>query len=290
VIAASDVHDVWFEDLSVRHADMGVVLQASAGMVVRRCRISEVDYGIVCTRNDNDAARDFFISDNVIEGPSTWPRSKGIEHARGIQVTGTGHVICHNRISGFADAINTFPSVRCAAIDIHNNEISECTDDGIEMDFSERNTRCFFNRLTYVFQGISTQPVYGGPVYILRNAMYNVVAEPFKMHNSPSGALMIHNTVVKKGMPLQLSTQASARHIVFRNNLFVGSEAPYAFECQPLMRNCDFDYDAFAGGPFGKFMKWNNVRYDTAEDVKKRVCVAWVARSSFFESKVPIHG
>ena len=36
---------------------------------------------------------------------------------------------------------------------------------------------------------VSVQPIYGGPVYVMRNAIYNVVMEPFKMHNGPSGAL-----------------------------------------------------------------------------------------------------
>ena len=85
--------------------------------------------------------------------------------------------------------MDTFPSQRCAAIDFHNNDISECTDDGSEMDYSERNTRNFLNRYTNVFQGVSVQPIFGGPVYIFRNVLYNVVMEPFKMHNSPSGAV-----------------------------------------------------------------------------------------------------
>jgi hypothetical protein len=38
-------------------------------------------------------------------------------------------------------------------IDIHHNEISAMTDDGIELDYSERNVRCFSNRLTDVYQG-----------------------------------------------------------------------------------------------------------------------------------------
>ena len=75
------------------------------------------------------------------------------------------------------------------------------SDDGSELDYSERNVRCYENRFTNVYQGISTQPVYGGPVYIFRNALYNVVQEPFKMHNSPSGVLIFLNTIVKKGAP-----------------------------------------------------------------------------------------
>jgi FMN-dependent NADH-azoreductase len=157
-----------------------------------------------------------------------------------VQLTGTGHVICYNRIKGFADAVDTFPSVRCTDIDIHNNDISEMTDDGIELDFSERNVRCFNNRLTNVFQGISVQPIFGGPVYIFRNAAYNVVAEPFKMHNSPSGALFYHNTIVKKGMPFLIQTSETVRYCRTRNNLFIGSGGAFAFETTAKKMNCDF--------------------------------------------------
>ena len=168
---------------------------SSSGAVI----FSKVDYGLNAARNTQGTAQDHFIADNLIEGPSTWPRTKGIEDARGIQITGEGHVVCYNRIRGFADAIDTFPSPRCSAIDFHNNELSELTDDGIEMDYSERNTRCFFNRMTNVFQGISMQPVFGGPVYVFRNVMDNVAVEPFKLHNSPSGCLIFHNTSREEG-------------------------------------------------------------------------------------------
>jgi hypothetical protein len=109
--------------------------------------------------------------------------------------------------------------------------------------------------------------VYGGPVYAFRNAIYNVVAEPFKMHNSPSGAVFYHNTVVKKGPPLLLYTREPASNLVMRNNLFVGTAAGYAWECNPAMTDCDFDYDGFAGGPFKMFLKWNGTRYATFEEM-----------------------
>jgi len=227
----------------------------------------DVDFGITASKNSKDTINDYFISDNVIEGPSVWPRSKGIEDARGIQLTGAGHVVCYNRIRGFADAIDTMPSPRCEAIDFHNNEISEMTDDGCELDYSQRNVRCFENRFTNVYQGISVQPVYGGPAYIFRNALFNVCVEPFKMHNGPSGAIMIHNTVVKKGMPLMLFTNKAISNCVYRNNLFVGTADAYAFQNQAQASDCDYDYDGFAGGPFGNFLKWNNVKYATLKEV-----------------------
>jgi hypothetical protein len=122
--------------------------------------------------------------------------------------------------------------------------------------------------MTNVFQGITTQPVYGGPVYIFRNAMLNVVASTFKMNNSPSGTLMFQNTSVKKGMALKQSAGVPVRNTVYRNNLFIGTAGNYAYENTSPMKNCDFDYDGFGGGPFKLFMKWNGVRYKTIEELK----------------------
>ncbi len=273
VISASGTHDVWYENLTVRNADYGIVFHDAARIVVRRCHIHHVSYGIVATRDTHGTADDHFLADNVIEGLSTWPRTKGIEDARGIQVSGQGHVVCYNRVRGFADAIDTFPSRRCAAIDFYNNDLSELTDDGIEMDYSERNMRCFFNRMTNVFQGISEQPIFGGPVYIFRNVMYNVAVEPFKLHNSPSGALIFHNTVVKNGMPDLLMTNEPVHHCLMRNNLLIGTTARYALEFTAPMVDCDFDYDGIGGGPFDLFLSWNKVRYATLDEVHRKAPV-----------------
>jgi hypothetical protein len=272
-IEASGTHDVWFLGLTVQNAHHGVTFHDSARIVVRDCHIQRVEYGMNAVRDTRAVAQDHFVSDNLIEGPSTWPRSKGIENARGIQITGEGHVLCYNRIRGFADAIDTLSSARCAAIDIHNNDLSELTDDGIELDFSERNNRCFLNRLTNVFQGISMQPVHGGPVYVFRNVIYNVAAEPFKLHNSPSGCLIFHNTIVKQGPPSVLMTPEPVRNSWTRNNLFLGTEANYAFETNAKMVDCDFDYDGFGGGPFKLFLKWNGVRYGTLDEARRKAPV-----------------
>ena len=120
-------------------------------------------------------------------GPLDLAADQGIENARGIQITRRGTRRLLQPHSRLRRRDRHVPLAPLPAIDIHNNDLSELTDDGIELDYSERNTRCFFNRLTNVFQGISMQPVYGGPVYVFRNAMDNVAVEPFKLHNSPSG-------------------------------------------------------------------------------------------------------
>ena len=270
MIEVSDLHDRWFEDLTIRKATAGIVSQNASRLVVRHCHIHDVELGLVATQNDDDTVNDYLITDNVIEGPSVWPRSKGIEDARGIQVTGSGHVIAYNRIRGFADAIDTMPSIRCEAIDIHNNDLSELTDDGIETDYSQRNVRVFDNRITNAFQGISTQPVYGGPVYIFRNVMFNIGMEPFKMHNSPSGAIFYHNTIVKAGIPSLVYTPAAMRNMVSRNNLYVGTSGGRAMiDFTPPAEDCDFDYDGFAAGPFDSVLRWNGEKYKMFADVKK---------------------
>ena len=185
----------------------------------------------------------------------------------------------------------SIPSPRAAAIDSYNNDLSELTDDGIEMDYSERNAR-FHNRLTNVFQGISMQPVYGGPVYVFRNVMYNLAVEPFKLHNNPSGCLIFHNTSVKNGTPAQLLTSESVRHCLSRNNLYAGTQAHYGMDFTACMMDCDFDYDGFAGGPYEIFLRWNGIRYGTLEEVKQRApvlkhAVLLDARTLFASSAMP---
>ena len=270
VIEAGGAHDVWFEGLTLRNGLKGINAGEAARLVIRRCRFRAVSYGVFCTVNRSGRVEDFLISDNDLEGPCTWPRTKGIEPERAIQVTGTGHVIRHNRIRGFADAIDTMPSARCSAIDIYRNEIDVMTDDGIELDFSRRNIRCFENRLTNVFQGISAQPVKGGPAYVFRNVLVNVVLEPFKLHNRTSGVLLYHNTVVKRGTPFLVLANEPVRNCVSRNNLFVGTAGGYAALFESPMERCDFDRDGFSGGPWKPFLKWNGRRYATPGELRER--------------------
>jgi len=232
--------------------------------------------------------RRFYIADKLFEGPSTWPRTKGIESARAVQVCGEGHAVCYNRIRGFGDGIDIMHDTPNRAIDIYGNEISECTDDAIEMDFGQTNVRAFRNRITNCFEGISTQPLYGGPCYIFRNAMYNLEYTPFKLHNNPSGVVLMHNTAVKAGVAWPLYTPATVGRVVSRNNLFAGTEAGYAMEFSPSMVGCDLDFDGFAGGSFERFGKWHGEGYETFEEFRRGSGMeghgVWLGRESVFAS------
>ena len=282
-IEISRVHDVRIEKLSIRGFYLAVVIRGSSNLAIRRCTVSEVKCGIYgVPEGEQGRLRNILISDNVLDGPFTWGQGRigaGSEEWRCIQISGTGLDICYNLIRNFKDGVDTFPAKYCSAIDIHHNDILNCKDDGIELDFSERNARCFENRLTNVHQGISEQPVYGGPAYIFRNVLYNVGVEPFKLHHNggpthpvdwwPSGAIMFHNTIVKNGDPCILWSSGPVYNITYRNNLFIGG-GKRAFSFDPAMVDCDFDYDGFGGGPWDLFMKWNNVRYKTIDEVRAK--------------------
>jgi hypothetical protein len=257
-ISASDRKYMFFENLTVQNAIWGMVAHGGAYLTIRRLKFQNIEYGFVATKT-NGGQTCIFLADCTMQGPSVWPREKGIENARGVQITGTGIEVCYNRIRGFADGIDTFQSPPVRAVDFHNNDLMVLTDDGIETDYSEQNMRCFKNRITNAFQGISLQPVFGGPIYVYRNMVYGVEAEPYKLHNSPSGGVIMHNTTVTSGMPINVASPgAPIRNTILRNNLLIGSTkgGNYFMEMSQEMPGCDFDYDAYIGGPFPRFAKW----------------------------------
>jgi hypothetical protein len=274
-VDARDVHDVWFERLSICNAYSAVCANNSSRIVVRRCHLFGVLCGVLATRDDGRLG-ELFISDNLMEGIMPWPATSKQWHelpeSRAVWITGRGNVVCYNRIHHFKDGVDLDDCRACVSNDIHNNDVSEVFDDGAEMDGSDRNTRCFENRFTNVLCGISFQPIYGGPVYAFRNVIYNIRNEPFKLHNSPSGAVIVHNTTVRSGPALHVSTSAAFSSCYSRNNLFIGTSGR-AFDCSPQTTGCDFDYDGFAGWSGDVFLKWNGEKYASPSEVRAKALI-----------------
>ena len=124
-------------------------------------------------------------------GSFPWPTYEDLlrHGARGLYDAGRGHVVCHNEIGWFWDAIST-AHVRASdiepewavaaegaqhAIDIYNNDMHLMADDFIEADGGVHNIRILRNRGVNAAQcGYSAQPVYGGPAYYIRNLAYHV--------------------------------------------------------------------------------------------------------------------
>ncbi len=228
-------------------------------IAVTHCQIFTDGDGI----NFEGHSKNAYIADNFIQGSTTWQKTalgvKGDNHGEGIQFSGSGHVIEHNTVIGFRDNISMMEGVSEAfdqfSIDILNNDIYEAADDGVEADFCFNNCRIMGNRLTNVFNGLSSQPGLGGPTYFIRNVMFNVIYEPFKLHNGSVGDVILHNTVVKSGDAVGVYTGDYFSRTLLRNNLFFGgpggryngydSGKGLIASLQVADPTCSLDYDAF---------------------------------------------
>jgi hypothetical protein len=245
-IAASHVH---LEDLTIQSSAWGIAIVNAADVVIRRTHIKDVSYGINARGGGN---RDLYICDNVLEGHGVrWPdTSDRTWNYEGIVVTGTGHVICHNTLAGFGDALGLSQPAEIPnrAIDFYGNDVLWGGDDGIELDYSERNVRAFRNRFGNVAMGISFQPVWGGPVYAVRNIIYNTAVAPYKLNQEPSGMLILHNTSIRAGWAW-LQYGNSVANLSFHNNLTIGSDK--AVHLTPYLDVAWIDYNGWS--PDGEF-------------------------------------
>ena len=148
-----------------------------------------------------------------------------------VKVYGQGHVIAHNAIAYFHDAlaISTYgtppsdPDQRASSIDIYGNDMHMFNDDFIETDGAVHNVRVFNNRGTNAAQGgYSAQPSFGGPVYFIRNTLYHVPSGvAFKFSAKPAGLFVYHNTIIGEHVAGDTSSNAH-----YRNNLFLGRDTP----------------------------------------------------------------
>jgi hypothetical protein len=271
-ISLTDRKWVYLEGITVNGP---IRMNGTEHCAVRRCTI-KAQYGIKAYK---PGMMNACIEDNVITGIREWKAdimgAGGDNDGEGIQFTGSGNVIRHNRVSGYRDCISHMEDDGAApqmCNDILNNDLSAGLDDGIEADFALHNCRVMRNRLTNCFVGISSQPGLGGPNYFRRNVMFNIILEPFKLHRFSQGDVIQHNTVVKAGDAFGIHTSDPFDHAVITHNLFIGGKPPAgvkygghspgrgrAVDAQHLGNHCVIDHNAYAviGMPFeGKIRTW----------------------------------
>ena len=245
-ITGSHVH---LEDMTIRSSTWGIAVANATDVVIRGTHIKEVSYGINGRGGGN---RHLYICDNLLEGRGVrWPDTSGRTwNYEGIVVTGAGHVICHNTLAGFGDALGLSQPVEIPnrAIDFYGNDVLWGGDDGIELDYSERNVRAFRNRFGNVAMGISFQPVWGGPVYAVRNLIYNTAIAPYKLNQEPTGFFILHNTSIRRGWAW-LQYGAYASNFSFHNNLTIGTDNPVYLT--PYLQMAGIDYNGWS--PDGEF-------------------------------------
>jgi len=233
-VMAGDYH--YFEGLTIRNTDVAFYaglkrVMGSKGLTVKNCRLEDIGIAVMTYSADS---RDFYIADNIMIGrhdPDTLVGWYGIEHPSpltsyyAIKVYGQSHVVCHNYIAYFHDGIcidtHGLPEAgkKTVSVDFYRNDIFNMADDFIEADGGSHNIRIFENRGFNAYHAaLSAQPVFGGPVYFLRNICYNVPGTALKYTIRPAGILTYNNTFVAEAAVNNFSNGH------FRNNLFIGPD------------------------------------------------------------------
>ncbi len=263
---------LFFEDLDLRGADYTFRADGASWLTVRRCQISDTEMGLY---SYSERSTNWYIADNTIIGRNTtwYPRTQDNPSHTGINFYGRGHVICHNRISRFWDAIAIANygkpphdlALQPVAIDIYHNDLSEAVDDAIEADYGCHNIRIFGNRIRNVHTGLSAQPTYGGPIYFLRNTVYNATSLSLKLHNWCSGLVIYHNTLISARGAFR--SYPRWQNAMLRNNLFLGASG-YAVETGSHDQRVSLDYNGYRRADEQRLFKWfDGAQYTRYEDL-----------------------
>jgi hypothetical protein len=145
-------------------------------------------------------------------------------------------------------------------LDLYDNVIYDCKDDGIECDGHMVDGRVFRNRIGKCQNAISVAPFYPGPLFILRNLIHGFNEGCLKQNTGVEGitrkVLFYHNTVMEKprgtGTPagnancLYLGEPAFQRDFVYLNNIFYARGRVYngdMYTEDNYHSNNAFDYD-----------------------------------------------
>jgi hypothetical protein len=282
----------YFEGITFRNT--GTVFEAgmkniagSRGLTVKRCKFEDIGTAV---HSDWSGTSGFYIADNDMLGREdlnhvfTWygikpwvDRPDFAERGKmksfyAVSLYGSGHVMAYNRVRGFHDGLDhatygmpdnypdTLRDRLPVAIDIYNNDVSVMHDNCFESDGAVRNIRVFRNRcFNAVLGAMSPQPIFGGPVYFIRNVVYNAWWGPVKIHGEPSGIYYLNNTYVGEFKQL---TPASNMHL--RNNLILGQGTQArVFALDTFTNYSDSDYNGFRPNPESKdAFSWNSPPFD----------------------------
>jgi hypothetical protein len=273
----------YFEALTIRNTDLAFLaglkhIAGSTGITLKKCRIENVGRGLYTDWSDS---KDFYIADNIFIGrfPSdhlmgftgrTWQNLPGFnpklvsEYA--VKVYGSGHVAAYNYVANFHDGIDVAtygnpdgPRDRMpVSIDFYNNEITNVEDNCIESDGGAHNIRVFRNRcFNHGHRALSVQPMFGGPVYFIRNIVYHAPeGGAVKFTASSAGIVVYHNTLLAPVKPMLLAPS----NVHYRNNLVLGkSETLETFAVETNTNYSDSDYNGFRPNEGAEFsFEWSS--------------------------------
>jgi hypothetical protein len=266
-LMAANYH--YFEGITVRNTNVAFLLgikgiTGASGFTLKRSRIENVGRGV---HDDWSGSKNFYIADNVLIGRhpadkmmgwtgAVWEKLPGyperLDSEYAIKVYGEGHVVARNYIANWHDGIDfaTYgnpdadPDRFPMSNDFYENDITNMGDNCIETDGGGRNMRVFRNRCANTaLQGLSAQPIFGGPVYFIRNIVYNGPGSgSLKFVSTPTGILVYNNTFVG-----EVAVPGPAANEHFRNNLMLAqSGAGPVLAVGTFTNYSSSDYNGFA--------------------------------------------
>ena len=291
----------YFEGLTIRNTELAFQggfknITGSVGLTVKKSRFEDIGVGV---HTDWSGSKDYYIADNVFIGKNdpkqlmgwtgrSWQAfiaEKGAppllsEYA--VKVYGSGHVVAYNRVSGFHDGIdfatygnpdgspNPIRERMPVSVDFYGNDISNVDDNCLEADGGAHNIRIFRNRcFNMAHRALSVQPVFGGPVYFLRNVVYHAPeGGALKFTSSSAGVLVYHNTFVAPVHPML----GAVSNQQYRNNLVLGqAETPELFSVETFTNYSSSDYNGFRPNSGAEFsFGWSSPANGVMADFPER--------------------
>lgn len=276
----------YFEGLTIRNTDLAFWggqknITGSTGLTIRKCHFENVGRAIY---TDWSGSKDYYIADNVMIGrfnPNylmgftgrTWQNlpefNPKLVSEYAVKVYGSGHVVAYNYIANFHDGVdiatygnpdgtpNPIRDRMPVSIDFYGNDIFNMEDNCIESDGGAHNIRIFRNRcFNHGHRALSVQPMFGGPVYFIRNIVYHAPeGGAVKFTASSAGIVVYHNTLIAPVKPMLLA----ASNVHYRNNLVLGkSDTPEIFAVETNTNYSTSDYNGFRPNEGAEFsFEWS---------------------------------
>jgi len=276
----------YFEGLTIRNTELAFWagyknIAGASGITIKKCKFENIGRGFY---SDWSGSKDFYIADNTFIGKfradilmgftgRTWQNlpefAPKLVSEYAVKVYGQGHVVAYNHIERFHDGIdvatygnpdgspNAIQDRLPVSIDFYNNDISNMEDNCIESDGGAHNIRILRNRcFNQGHRALSVQPMFGGPVYFIRNIVYHAPeGGALKLTASSAGIVIYHNTFLAPVKPMLLAVS----NVHFRNNLVLGkSETLETFAVESNTNYSDSDYNGFRANEGAEFsFEWS---------------------------------
>lgn len=204
--------------------------------------------------------------DDVGFGNGIWIKNTGPE-------AGGNHAIEDNTIKGGWDGIGGEPEdVSWGGLNrdsiVQRNNISDCNDDGIQVEGGGQDVTIAYNTVKRCLIGIAFAPALTGPLTIMRN----VISEPqprrgegpamFKAGDGSSAEVRVYHNSYFAGAEAAdglKQTNPDMGNIHLLNNAIYASR--YAIETYTHTGNMTADYDALASTDRDRLVKWANEWY-----------------------------